>query len=418
MVNLLFFEEYESNLSHKLFARKDIHPVIIRTTKNLKFFSKEYLEKTNNMDVYTIDYDKSIKDEADKFKKWLNNKNIKLDYFLNDSEYYLEFSNKFARCLGLESLTDEQIGWVRDKCKMKRKFNDIGIDTVKYLPINSKQELKQYFLENNSKKIIFKPRSGMNSINTYIIESLKDIEDLEIDIKPDKYMVEEFCYDKEWSIESIVQNGIVLDSYLTFIPNPTLWASISNNLNCHMTMPKVPNYFKFNPKDFIQKIVDGMNLKNGAMTIEVFVSKEGKIKASELGWRLPGCQATLNHSLSYGIDIYDILLDIAIGKKVNLKYNDKIVSVGDLYLPNKEGIITEVTSMDELLKMDGVINGESFVKVGDYQIKRRVGNDASGWVQVVGKDENETLEKMQYVYDNYNIKTDREEVKKNVKKRI
>ena len=32
--------------------------------------------------------------------------------------------------------------------------------------------------------------------------------------------------------------------------------------------------------------------------------------------------------------------------------------------------------------------------------------------------ENETLEKMQYVYDNYNIKTDREEVKKNVKKRI
>ena len=41
-----------------------------------------------------------------------------------------------------------------------------------------------------------------------------------------------------------------------------------------MTVPKIPKYFKFIPKDFIQKIVNGMNLKNGAMTIEVFIDEE------------------------------------------------------------------------------------------------------------------------------------------------
>lgn len=403
MKTLLYFEEYESNLSHELLKRKDIKPIIIRTNKNMKFFSDEYLESTKNTLNYVIDYYNDLDLEVNKFKDWLNKNNIKIDYFLNDSEYYLEFSNKFAEKLGLYALTEEQIGWVRDKVDMKKRFREIGLDTVDFTKIDSKEELKEFFINNGNKKIIFKPRKGMNSIDTYMINSLEDIDSLNIDIEPGKYMAEDFCYDHEWSIESLVQDGKVLDSYVTYIPNPTIWATISNDLNCHMTVPKIPSYFKFVPKEFIKKIVTGMNLKDGAMTIEVFISNDGDIKASELGWRLPGCQATLNHSYSYGIDIYNLLLDIAIHKKVNLKYDDKIVSVGDLYLPNKEGIVEKITPLEDLLKMDGVIDGEMFAKIGEYQKKRRVGNDASGWVQVIGKDEFDTLSKMQKIFDKFEI---------------
>lgn len=403
MTTLLYFEEYESNLSHVLLNRKDIKPIIIRTNKNMKFFNESYLESTKNVLNYVIDYYNDIDDEVLKFKNWLKDNDIKIDYFLNDSEYYLEFSNRFARKLGLYALTDEQICWVRDKVDMKKRFREIGLDTVNFKEINSKDELKKFFIGNGSKRIIFKPRRGMNSIETYMINTLEDIDGLEIDIIPGKYMAEDFCYDHEWSIESLVQDGEVLDSYVTYIPNPTIWASISNDLNCHMTVPKIPSYFKFVPKEFIQQIVSGMNLKDGAMTIEVFISNDGNVKASELGWRLPGCQATLNHSYSYGIDIYNLLLDIAIHKKVNLKYQDKIVSVGDLYLPNKEGIIEQITPLEELLKMDGVIGGELFTKIGEYQKKRRVGNDASGWVQVLGENEFDTLQKMQKIYDIFEI---------------
>lgn len=403
MTTLLYFEEYESNLSHELLKRKDINPIIIRTNKNMKFFNESYLESTKNVFNYVIDYYNEIDEEVLKFKNWLKDNDIKIDYFLNDSEYYLEFSNRFARKLGLYALDDKQISWVRDKVDMKKRFREIGLDTVDFKEINSKDEFKKFFVNNGSKKIIFKPRRGMNSIETYMINSIEDIDNLGIDIIPGKYMAEDFCYDHEWSIESLVQNGEVLDSYVTYIPNPTIWASISNDLNCHMTVSKMPSYFKFVPKEFIQQIVSGMNLKDGAMTIEVFISNDGNIKASELGWRLPGCQATLNHSYSYGIDIYNLLLDIAIHKKVNLKYQNKIVSVGDLYLPNKEGIIEDITSLEELLKMDGVIGGELFAKIGEYQKKRRVGNDASGWVQVLGENEFDTLQKMQKIYDIFKI---------------
>lgn len=403
MTTLLYFEEYESNLSHELLKRKDINPIIIRTNKNMKFFNESYLESTKNVLNYVIDYYNEIDEEVLKFKNWLKDNDIKIDYFLNDSEYYLEFSNRFARKLGLYALDDKQISWVRDKVDMKKRFREIGLDTVDFKEINSKDEFKKFFVNNGSKKIIFKPRRGMNSIETYMINSIEDIDNLGIDIIPGKYMAEDFCYDHEWSIESLVQNGEVLDSYVTYIPNPTIWASISNDLNCHMTVSKMSSYFKFVPKEFIQQIVSGMNLKDGAMTIEVFISNDGNIKASELGWRLPGCQATLNHSYSYGIDIYNLLLDIAIHKKVNLKYQNKIVSVGDLYLPNKEGIIEDITSLEELLKMDGVIGGELFAKIGEYQKKRRVGNDASGWVQVLGENEFDTLQKMQKIYDIFKI---------------
>lgn len=408
---LLYFEEYESNLSNILFQRNDIDFIVLRTTKNLKFFSNNYLKETSRFKVFIADYYKKIEDEAKRFKDWCLEQNIIVTHFLNDSEYYAEYSNDFARELSLEALTKQQISWVRDKVSMKSKFRNIGLSTVDFTPVESIDEVKRYFEKKKCKPIIVKPRRGMNSIETYKIESFDDIENLPIKFSPNKYMVEEFCYDHEWSIESLIQDGTVLDSYVTYIPNPTIWATINNDLNCHMTVSVIPNYFKFVPKEYIQKIVDGMDLKNGAMTIEVFIDNNGNIKASELGWRLPGCQATLNHSLSYGIDIYNILIDIMLHNKINLKYDRKICSVGDLYLPNKEGTISAITSLEELLKMNGVIGGHMFVNEGDYQIKRRVGNDASGWVLVQGRNENETLDKMKSIFDSFIIEVEEEKKK-------
>ena len=65
--------------------------------------------------------------------------------------------------------------------------------------------------------------------------------------------------------------------------------------------------------------------------------------------------------------------------------------------------MTKITPLEELLKMDGVIGGEMYAKEGEYQTKRRVGNDASGWVQVLGENERDTLQKMQKIYDSFEL---------------
>ena len=411
---LLYFEEYDSDLSYALRNRNDIDVFFIRNAKSYRYFSNDYLEKyRNNFYLFNdlSDFNINI------FKEnYMTHHNLKFDYFLNDSEFYMDYSNKVARMLGLDCLSEEQVCWVRDKVAMKDRFNQIGLKTVDYKVVSSKKDILEFMKKNIGEPIIFKPRDLMNSKNVYKINEVNDLEQIDFDLSSGKYMVESYCSDQEWSIESLIQDGKVIDSYVTYIPNRTLWAAMDNKLNCHMTVPKIPKYFKFVPKEFIQKIVDGMYLKNGAMTIEVFIDNEGNVMPSELGWRLPGCQATKNHSRSYGFDMVNALIDIAIHKKVELKYKNKITSVGDLYLPNQSGLIKKITPLEELLKMDGVIDGEMFVKEGDYREKRRVGNDASGWVQVEGKDEFDTLAKMQKVYDNFEIVAIQEGGKKYVKK--
>ena len=417
MITLLYFEEYVSDLSKKLDYRDDINVIILRAKKTVgKYINQEELDNSK-YPYFLFDTESDYDIEFKKFYNWLLDNNFKINYFLNDSEYYLEFANKIGRSLHLECLNEEQVKWVRDKFYMKEKFREIGFNTVDFSLVKSKSDIINFFEKQNGKSIIFKPRKLMNSINVYKIDSITDIDQLNLNLENGDYMVESYCEDQEWSIESLVQDGVVLDSYITYIPNRTLWAAIEGKLNCHMTVPFVPKYFQFSPKDYIQKIVDGMNLKNGAMTIEIFIDNQGNAIPSELGWRLPGCQATKNHSMSYGFDMYDSLIDIAIHKPVHLNYKEKICSVGDLYLPNKDGEISNITPLNQLLAMDGVIDGRMFVQSGDFVKKRRVGNDASGWIQIIGENEFETLEKMQKVFDTFEIEVmDERREKRYVKK--
>ena len=183
---LLYFEELECPLSKTLFVREDLNIIILRTTKNLKFFSKEYLEQTKKYNIYVANYENDIFEEVEKFKKWCEEKELNPTNFLNDSEYYLEYANNFARLLNLPSLTEQQVMWVRDKVNMKERFNEIGLNTVSFAAIESKQDIVDFFNNNGEKRIVFKPRRGMNSIDTYIINSLEDIENLSVSIKPNK----------------------------------------------------------------------------------------------------------------------------------------------------------------------------------------------------------------------------------------
>ena len=65
----------------------------------------------------------------------------------------------------------------------------------------------------------------------------------------------------------------------------------------------------------------------------------------------------------------------------------QLKSIKELKIKEKGSIVGhKITPIESLLEMSGVIDGEIFVKEGEYRTKRRVGNDASGWVQVEGED--------------------------------
>ena len=214
---LLYFEEYDSDLSYALRQRKDIDVFFIRNANSYKYFNREYLDKyKKNFYTFQNSSDKVIRVFKENYMKYHN---LKFDYFLNDSEYYMDFANKVARSLNLESLSEEQVRWVRDKVAMKDRFNQIGLKTVDYQVVTSKKEILEFMKKHIGEPIIFKPRDLMNSKDVYKINNVKELDQIDLDLSSEKYMVESYCNDQEWSIESLVQDGIVLDSYVTYIPN-------------------------------------------------------------------------------------------------------------------------------------------------------------------------------------------------------
>ncbi|MBN2651195.1 MAG: hypothetical protein JXR63_02345 [Spirochaetales bacterium] len=118
------------------------------------------------------------------------------------------------------------------------------------------------------------------------------------------------------------------------------------------------------------------------------------------GYKIPE-----DHGYAYGFDPHDALLDIHIGKPVELDYTNKKKCVGDLYLPNKSGLITEITPEKELVKMEGAFKAELFTAKGEIQKSSRRGTDASGYVHVEGSTIEEVEERMHRILDMFKIET-------------
>ncbi len=379
---LLFAEETETTLSNKMLERKDIIPIYLRFSKHWNF-SQSYLEKTKDCLSFTVNTERPLEEEVQRFHRWLKDKGVSVHHFCNDSEFLQEKAQAFARAAGLPSLSEEQVQWVRDKVKMKEKLRAIGLDVMDFAPINTPQDIAEFAKEHGF-PIMFKPRKGFSSINTYKLSNFDDIKQLPVELKPNKFMVEVFNPNNEWVIDGLVQNGKVIDTYTSHIPVSPLWAVVENRINAHITTPQKPRLFRFSQNELLQNIASGMDLKNGYIHLETFVDKEGQPTICEFGWRMAGCKIPESHSLAYGFDIYDVLLDIHLGKEAHLNYAKKKKCVGDLYLPNKPGVIEEITPMEDLLHHEGALTGGMFVNEGDTVKPRRAGNEASGYVIVEG----------------------------------
>lgn len=400
---LLFSEETETTLSNELLKRKDILPVYLRFSDNFNF-SDDYLQKTKDCLSFVVNDSLPVELEAQRFQNWISEKGISVQYFCNDSEFLQEKAHRFARALSLPSLSQEQVLWVRDKVKMKEKLRELGLSVMDFQPINSLSDISE-FAEKQGFPVMFKRRKGFSSIDAYKISSADDIRNLPVNIKPEKFMVEKFNTDPEWIIDALVQDNKVLDTFISCVPVSPIWAVVENKINTHITTPDKPQHFDFQPQDLMQRVVNGMNLKNGYIHMELFISDKGKPTICEFGWRMAGCKIPEDHSIAYGFDIYDTFLDIMTGRKAKLKYSKNKKYVGDLYLPNKPGIISSITPLEELLKYEGAIGGKMFVKKGTFVKPRRAGNEASGYIFVEGNSIDDVKRKMFKILNNFNIQT-------------
>lgn len=394
---LLYVDDRPSTLSNRVFERNDYNLILLRRTDHS--FSTEHLEKTSNFLSYYRNPNSSIRQEIRKFKEWCNRNKLTPTHFLNPSEPEQYFSHAFAKELGLNALNNDQVSWLRNKVLMKQKFRELGFQTASYKEVSSATDVTT-FAEEHGWPVVVKPQEGFACIETHKVstpEQLKNINWKAVD----KWMVESYVSGTEWECCALINEGKVLDTYLSYMPARPL-DIVDGAINANITVRPHPKDFPVNTNAMVQRLVSGMNLNHGYMHMEFFTQKDGSYALGETALRLAGCEIPANHGYACDFPIFDALIDIHLGNKPKMKYG-KESCVGDLLLPISNGFITSMPSPEEVLSFAGAISFKRKVSEGDVIDPMRASHTCSGVVHVSGDTVQNVEKRMKHILKNYKV---------------
>jgi len=407
---LLLVDNRPSDFTRYVLGRTDVSAVLLRFDDFADLpnwpswgrLPRWYRDATADVPAFDVRADRPLEEEAARYSAWVASLAAPPQFFCNPEEHVQDLSQRFAGLVGLPHLTDQQVRWVRNKAKMKDKFAELGIASAHYRRVTTVGEIRQ-FAQAHGWPVVLKPVDSFATIDTHRIDSADQLEQLAPSLPSREWMVEEFVAGKEYQLCALVARGRVLDTFISINPSPLL-ETLDGSMNADVTVgPHCAEYsLRTVVRDLVQRLVDGMHLEIGYLHMEFFVSPDGTIRMSEIGARLAGCGIPSNHGLAFGFDIFGATLDVYLQRVPKLRYtNDRCV--GDLLLPTRAGRVMDVTPLDDLLRLPGVISGQLEVAVGDVVPGRRASNARSGLVHVEGASVDEVLKRMQTVLDAFEL---------------
>ncbi len=398
---LVFVDDRPSPLLDALTKRTDLTPVLLRFSNSLSALLREHLVKTKQFPTFVVDADLDAAAEAERFRAWMATQGQPVEHFCNPSESRQDIAQNFARHAGLPALTAEQVMWVRDKSAMKQKLQDIGFHVAAHTVVMRPDDVTD-FASHHGWPVVVKPRGGFACIGTHLVNTEKDLTALgPLDQRP--MMVEAYQHGIEYELCALFQHGRVLAAFLSSMPERPL-AIVDGAMNANITFREVPCDLPVQPHAIAQAVISGFGLKDGYLHSEFFLHN-GRLTFGEVAARLAGGLIPRNHSLAFGYDVFDALLDIHVGRVPDLTPT-QFRFVGDLMLPAPAGRITKITTVNELLERPEVLAGFMRFKPGDVIKPRRHSHFGSGGVHVSGNSVDEVEARMRQLLDEFEIETE------------
>ncbi|MGB6127792.1 MAG: ATP-grasp domain-containing protein [Psychrilyobacter sp.] len=222
--------------------------------------------------------------------------------------------NYIAKELDLVGNSLEATERTTNKLKMRDRLSEKGLPCPWYKVIKEKEDLD---IKELNFPMIVKPidRSGSRGIN-----KVEKEEELEAAIKNSKQvsflddvLIEEYIEGKEYSIETISQNGKhqilqITEKFTTGSPN---FIELG-----HLQPARISNESKTKVIEIIIASLEALGIVNGASHSEVKIN-DGKIKIIEIAGRMGGDFIGQDMvKLSTGIDFLKLTLDVALGNKL------------------------------------------------------------------------------------------------------
>ncbi|MCP3811252.1 hypothetical protein NLX62_02715 [Mycobacteriaceae bacterium Msp059] len=398
---LVFVDNQPSPLLDALTKRTDLTAVLVRFSDSLPTLTREHLTATEHLPTFVVDTSRDTATEAGRFGAWMAARGKPVEYFCNSSEARQDIAQKFARHAGLPALSAEQVSWVRDKSAMKHKLREIGFQVAAHAVVKTPNDVIG-FATDHGWPVVVKPRDGFACIGAHLVCGEEDVMELGgIDQKP--MVVEAYQHGIEYELCALFQHGRVLAVFLSSMPERPL-AIVDGAMNANITFREVPGDFPVRPVDVAQAVVSGLGLHDGYLHSEFFLHR-GRLTFGEVAARLAGGLIPRNHSLAFGYDVFDALLDIHVGRVPDLAPT-QFRFVGDLIFPAPAGRITKITPLSELLARPEVLDGFVRFRPGDVVQPRRHSHFGSAGVHVCGNSVAQVEARMRRLLDDFEIETE------------
>lgn len=287
----------------------------------------------------------------------------------------------------------ESIIMARDKFLMKKAFLKNGVPCANGQLVNNINEIGKKPISFPS---ILKPIDAFSSRGVYKVNSFEEIADRFADSQRfstnGTVILEEFIDGREFSIESITNNGIteiiqITEKEITPYPNTV---EIS-----HIQPANISDIEKNQIEHLVKKAIKALDLDFCATHTELKLSSKGPVMI-EIGARLGGDYITSHLvPLSTGISIEKLAIQIAMGDFDSVP-NHKAAAAAIRYLSLPSGRqVTAVEDFSVLFNDPDLIHALVFLKTGD--ITQAITDSAKrpGFVIVSGKNHLEIKEKSQ-----------------------
>lgn len=270
--------------------------------------------------------------------------------------------------IGRPSLPVDVAGAYRDKVEQKKRVAAAGVPTGRSVVVEDIRADMPEGLPTRG-RLVVKPLMGGGTAFTRMVEDGDDLPSVLGELArtpgcPRTMVVETYVPGAEWLVDGVVANGRVEFFAVSRYAVPCLTAVTSGEpLRILMFDPERDRSVFERVGPFAQHVVDALGGFDGVFHLEVFDSPDGLV-FGECGARRGGAMVQEQTLVKFGVDLADAALALACGLDPALEPTVAEEAVGTVFLPCPPGVLLAAPREDELLRLDGVVEGRLEVPVG------------------------------------------------------
>lgn len=355
------------------------------------------IEKAKEMDLYTIvvsrpgNYpgfdiaDKSYYIDASDAEKVLEvAREEKIDAIATIcTDFPMRTVAKVASNMNLPGISEKAAFMCTDKAAMRQRLNERGVPVPKYYVSKTYEEYRKA-LNNFSSKCVVKAPDSSGSRGIKLLTSFDNEEELKETYKycvefskTGELVIEEFMEGPEVCVETLNYKGVCYPIQITdqLHKEPPYFTDSGYNQ---------PSLLSKETQEAIKDVAIRANIAlenyDGSSCTEIIVTNEGP-KVVELGARLAGdCMTTHLVPISTGVNMVENVIRIALGEDIDIEHTVNNGTCMRYYMKPTIGTIKGFKGIEEVKKMNGVVEVTMLKEIGDEAVELRSSADRIGYI--------------------------------------